>query len=120
MKLRKVKKANGEIVSLNEVCYVKFPASIEVYHIMIEFTYTKSITTYRSMRSAPKKSRTLEFGSATTRDQELTTCTKNTVKCQEQMLSRPYTRIWQLVTEPDSGQSTYAAHRILSCYLRLM
>ncbi|MCJ1236329.1 60S ribosomal protein L20 [Varicellaria rhodocarpa] len=31
MKLRKVKKANGEIVSLNEVCYVKFPASIEIH-----------------------------------------------------------------------------------------
>merc|ERR1711964_91017 len=65
MKLRKVKKANGEIVSLN------------VIH-----------------EKRPMRSRTSVSGSDTILALVPTTCTRSTARCQEPMLLRLCTKIW--------------------------
>lgn len=99
-KLRKIKKANGEIISLNQV------RSIE--EIELGGLGTDNV---RSPRSAPRRSRTSASGSATTRAPVPTTCTRSTVRCPASPPSMPSTRIWPPVTDPASGRSRYAAAR---------
>ena len=96
-KLRKVKKANGEVVSLNQV-----------RGITEEAEAGKTLTLEsRSTRRDPQRSRTLASGSDTTRAAELTTCTRSTARCPEQTPSRLSTRIWPPVTVRVSGRFTY-------------
>jgi hypothetical protein len=83
-KLRKIKKANGEIVSLNEV--------FEGYRYI---PMTRSINcVYRSTKNVLNVSRTLVSGSDMTLARALTICTKNSEKCQGQMLYKLCTKIW--------------------------
>lgn len=107
-KLRKIKKANGEIVSLNEVRYRWTP----------EKRATLADSLPRSTRSAPRSSRTSASGSATTLARAPTTCTRSTVRCPAPMPSTLFTRIWPPVTVPVSDPFTYvcAQHALrMSC-----
>ena len=61
----------------------------------------------RSTRDAPRRSRTLASGSATTRGQGRTTCTRSIGKCQGQRLWMLSTKTWQQDIELALGQSTY-------------
>lgn len=64
---------------------------------------------YSYMRSAHRRSRTLVFGSATTRAREHTTCTRSTEKCLERRRWMHYTRTWRRGIGRGSGRFTYAA-----------
>ncbi len=97
--LKKVKKATGEIVSVNAVRAGGPPPT---------FTY-RSLFFSRSTRSTPSRSRTSASGSATTRDLAPTTCTRSTESCPELMRLRRCTRTWPPATVLASGPSTYAA-----------
>lgn len=97
MKLRKVKKANGEIVSLNEVCDCTM--MMEWFEILIFYFH-------RSPRSAQWRLRTSVSGLDMILAPELTTCTRSTVRCQEPMLLRLCTKIWLPDIVPVSGRST--------------
>jgi hypothetical protein len=96
-KLKKVKKANGEIVSLNEVRSIL--ASI--------LGKDCSRASRRFTRSAPRRSRTSVSGFATIHDPAPTICTRNSERCREPMLWRLCTRIWRQGTVLVSGQFTY-------------
>jgi large subunit ribosomal protein L18Ae len=97
-KLRKVKKTNGEIVSLN---VVRIPFLCNAKRAQ------KLTSTIRSTRSAHKRSRTSVSGSVTTRAPAPTICTRSTVKCQDARLSILSTRTWPPVTALVSDQFTY-------------
>lgn len=103
-KLRKVKKANGEIVSINTVCLVALVGEEQ-----------QLTTAKRSTRSAPRRSRTSASGSATTRAPAPTTCTRSTARCRDATPSTPSTRTWPRGTAPVSERSTCVA----SCLLRV-
>merc|ERR1711977_490052 len=77
MKLRKVKKANGEIVSLN-VIHEKRPMKVKNFGIWIRY-------------DSPLVP---------------TTCTRSTARCQEPMLLRLCTKIWLPDMAPVSGPLT--------------
>jgi hypothetical protein len=96
-KLRKIKKANGEIVSMSQVCLTR----------IFRPTATTQADSCRSTRSARKRSRTLVSGSDTTRAPVPTTCTRSTVRCPEPTLWTPFTRIWPPVTDLVSGMFRY-------------
>lgn len=104
MKLRKVKKANGEIVSLNVVCFLECA------------TIPHPGTNYpnRSTRSAQRRSRTSVSGSDTILALVPTTCTRSTVRCQEPMLLRLCTKIWPPDIAPVSVPFTYVESRSTS------
>lgn len=101
-KLRKIKKANGEIVSVNEVCTTPKRRSF----VSTQEGCTKSL--FRSTRSAPRRSRTSVSGSATTLAPVPTTCTRSTVRCLASPPSTLSTKIWLPVTDRVSGRSRYA------------
>lgn len=102
MKLRKVKKANGEIVSLNEVSLKDCrPMAAQCW------TFTDMPFSIRSTRNVHKRSRTLAYGFGTTHVPGHTTCTKNTGRCRGRMQLRPSIKTWQPATELDLGQFTY-------------
>lgn len=61
----------------------------------------------RSRRSTPLRSRTSAFGSATTRGQAPTTCTRSTARPRGLLPSRRCTPIWPPATALGSGRSTY-------------
>lgn len=88
-KLRKVKKANGEIVSLNIVCEI---------NVFISTESQPGLRPVRSTRNDHRRSRTSAFGSAMILAPALTTCTRNTGKCQERTPLRRSTKTWPLVT----------------------
>lgn len=111
MKLRKVKKANGEIVSLNVVRTCRsetrsLDESAWIYALWDRLVLMV-FSQYRSTRSAHKRSRTSVSGSATIRARERTTCTRNTVRCQEPMRWKLSTRIWRHGTGLGLGRYTY-------------
>ena len=98
-KLRKVKKANGEIVSLNAVSHIeKSPTKSRVTLMRVRF-----------MRNDHRRSRTLVSGFVTIPVPARTTCTRSTERCREQTLLRPCTRTWLRVTVHASGPSMYAS-----------
>jgi Ribosomal proteins 50S-L18Ae/60S-L20/60S-L18A len=103
MKLRKVKKANGEIVSLNVVCTISRNEDIGLQYAE---RHCSQIIATRFMRNALSRSKTLAFGSATIRDLAPTTCTRNTVRCPEPMLWRLSTKTWLLDIGQGSGRFT--------------
>lgn len=106
MKLRKVKKANGEIISLNVVCYDKYSGS---WTCIIGQLYERraNIWKLRSMRNVQQEWRILVSGLGTTRGRARIICTRNTGRCRGRTLWKLSTKIWQLGTEHDSGLSMY-------------
>ena len=95
-KLRKIKKANGEIVSLNKV------------RIRISQTLANTrLTRCRSTRRSRKKSRTLVSGFATILDPARITCTRSTARCRAVMPCRLCIKTWQVGIEQGSGRFTY-------------
>lgn len=106
-KLKKVKKANGEIVSLNEVGLALRPV----------YQWHCSLAASRSTRSAHRRLRISASGFATTRGPAPTTCTRNSVRCRGPMPWRQCTKIWQQGTVRVSGQFTYVGEEILSSTL---
>jgi hypothetical protein len=106
MKLRKVKKANGEIISLNVVC-------CEIYSDSWTCIIGKmlkrgaNLWKFRSMRNAQQKWRILVSGLGMTRDRVPTICTRNTGKCRGRKPLKLSTKTWQLGTEHDSGLFMY-------------
>ena len=78
-KLKKVKKTNGEIVSLGVVC-------LSDQNVYDGLGFRGTDVGFRSARSAHRRSRTLAFGSVTTLDPERTTCTRRSVRCPGRML----------------------------------
>lgn len=105
MKLKKVKKSNGEVVSINQV---RRPQAITSLHsrCIILSVCLSSDNALRFMRSARQRSKTSASGFATTPAQARTTCTKSTGKCLGRKLSMHYIRTWLRGIEQDSGQST--------------
>ena len=109
-KLRKVKKANGEIVSLNVVSHAdKLPTKPGTMLMDIRF-----------MKNDLRRSKTSASGFAMIPVLARTTCTKNTGKCRERMLLRLCTRIWLLVTVLALGPSTYVLYTAESRSVRLI
>ena len=104
MKLKKVKKSNGEIVTINQVQASPRLATRNIWGSEKQKLTSMSL---RYMRSAPPPSRTLVFGFGTIRDQGPTTCTRSTEKCQGQRPLTRCTRTWQRGIERDLGPFTY-------------
>lgn len=100
-KLRKIKKANGEIVSLNQVRAFCWSLGYQTVDLMSPAGLTAPP---RSTRSAPRRSRTSVSGSATIRALVPITCTRSTVRCRGVTLWMPFTRIWLLATDLVSGR----------------
>lgn len=96
-KLKKVKKANGEVVSLNVVC----PQQLNVDATSTNFIF------YRSTRNVLRRSKTSVSSFVTTPDQAHTICTRNTVRCQDAMQSRLCIRISLPDIVPVSGPFMY-------------
>ena len=118
MKLRKVKKSNGEIITINLVCGSYSFGGFEKWDEHRNRASTRAsrlimVVMHRSMRDALRRSRTSGFGSATTRARVLTICTKSTARCRGRKQSMRFTRIWQQGTEPVSDQSMYVALRTM-------
>ena len=112
MKLRKVKKSNGEIITINLVCGSYNFSGVEMWDEHRNMASTRTgwlmiVVMHRSMRDVLLKSRTSAFGSATIRARALTICTRNTGRCQGRKQSMRFTKIWQQGIEPVSGRSTY-------------
>lgn len=118
MKLRKVKKSNGEIITINLVSGSynfgrvvkwdehKIMASTRAEWLMM-------MVMHRSMRDVLQKSRTSAFGSATIRARVLTICIRSTARCQGRKQSMRFTKIWQQDTERVSDRSMYVTFRIM-------
>lgn len=68
----------------------------------------------RSLRSAPRRSRTSVSGSATIRAPVPTTCTRSTVRCPVSQLSMLSTKIWPPATDRVSGLSRYVINWSMS------
>jgi len=100
--LKKVKKATGEIVSVNVVCGLETEGRRQT---------TCSLFACRSRRSTPWRSRTSASGSATTRALAPTTCTRSTVRPRALPPLRPCTPTWLPAIVPASGRSTYGYTR---------
>lgn len=100
-KLRKVKKATGEVVAVNVVSrqpmrggrITKFGNGLVINHVRY----------YRSPSRSLSRSRTLESGSVTTRALELTTCTRSSASCRAPTPCTRATRTWPPATAPGSG-----------------
>ena len=117
MKLRKVKKANGEIVSLNVVRNSPYVEDHTALGTCLELFVVDGLVLtgscqHRFTRSAHKRSRTSVSGFGTTRAPEHTTCTRNTVRCQEPMRLRLSTKIWPHDTELASGRYMYVCNAL--------
>ena len=67
---------------------------------------------YRYTRSALRKSRTLASGSATTRAQAPTTCTRSIGRCRGRRQWMLFTKTWPQDIEPALGQFTYGSHHL--------
>lgn len=74
----------------------------------------------RSTRNARKRSKTLAFGSDTTRDRAHITCTRNTGRCQGRKRSMRSTRTWRRGTELDLGLSMSVSQPLRVIGLSLM
>ena len=116
MKLRKVKKSNGEIITINPVCGSHNIGGIEIWHEHWNMASTRAgwlimVVMHRSMRDVLQKSRISAFGSATIRAPALITCIRSTARCQGRKQSMPFTKIWQQGTEPVSDRSMYVTLR---------
>lgn len=113
MKLRKVKKSNGEIITINLVRTLQqFNAEEKaIVAETAEHVLTK-VSMIRYMRGALRKSRTLASGSAMTRAQVPTTCTRSIGRCRGQRRWMLSTKTWPQDIELALGQSTYGNHRL--------
>ena len=103
-KLRKVKKANGEIVSLNVVSHTDKLSTKPCTKLM----------GVRFMKNDHRRLKTSVSGFAMIPVLARTTCTKNTGKCRERTLLKLCTRTWLLAIVLASGLSTYVLHRVES------
>src|SRR5258708_3555912 len=111
-KLKKVKKANGEIVAVNKVSIECCSSDGRFANKTPSFLYPycmrgrqRHFLIIRSQRRSLLKSRTLASGSAMTRAPGHTTCTKNIVNSPVPMPSRLSTKTWLPATVLASGRS---------------
>lgn len=103
-KLRKVKKATGEVVAVNVVRQDLFRVKVFKGNL---FGSSTLVLVCRSARRSLSKSRTLASGFVTTRALEPTICTKSSVSFLEQTQSTLVTRIWLPVTVLVSARSKF-------------
>jgi hypothetical protein len=110
-KLKKVKKANGEIVAVTKVSFeccssrrftneTSYILPISLLHVRMSAFFL----TIRSQRRSLSKSRTLASGSATTRAPGHTTCTESIVNSPVPMPSDLSTKTWLPATVLASGR----------------
>ena len=107
MKLRKVKKANGEIITINLVWTLQ---SCTKWAIKLRGRLERGLTKVsiiRYTKSALRKSRTLASGSAMILAQAPTTCTRSIGRCRGQRRWTLFTRTWPQDIGLALGQFTY-------------
>lgn len=104
-KLRKVKKATGEVVAVNVVCPIctlsYFASSLLLTHRSFH------LLSFRLVRRSHSRSRISVFGWDMILDQELTTCTRSSENFPELTPFMPATKIWLLDIVHDSDQFRY-------------
>lgn len=110
-KLKKVKKANGEIVAVTKVSFKCCSSERSLTKHLTSFQYLYytdgrrcCFFTIRSQRRSLSKSRTLASGSATTRAPGHTTCTRSIVNSPVRTPSELSTRTWLPATALASGR----------------
>ena len=114
MKLRKVKKSNGEIITINLVwTQRKFNSEEKAVAAELPGQGLTKVLMIRSTKSTLPRSRTSASGSATTRVQVLTTCTRSIGRCRGQRRSMLSIKTWLQDTELALGQSTYSFQLLL-------
>ena len=91
--MRKMKKTTGEILDVNEVCYL----ALVLCPLKVPKSSIVNINSYRLWRRTPTTLRTTEFGLSTTPEVALTICTVNTVMSASTTPLRPYVRFIYLV-----------------------
>ena len=107
MKLRKVKKANGEIITINLVRTLQsFKKAVAMLRGLPERGLT-NVSMIRYTKSALPRSRTLASGSAMILAQAPTICTRSIGKCRGQKRWMLFTRTWPQDIGLALGQFTY-------------